>query len=212
MNVYRRHITPWPSVLALLLLPVAGAWAQGGESSAPAVPAKIAVINVRQAIVATAEGKQASAELQTRFSPQQAELQTLQRQIQDLQNRLNNGSSTLSDDEKGRLQREGELMARQYQRKQEDLNDEVSNAQSDLVDSIGRKMLDVLDRYSRQHGYAVVLDTSAQGSPVIYGATQVDITKDIIRLYDQAHPVKTTSDTPPARPRASSGASKKPSK
>lgn len=211
MNVYRRQITLWLSGLALLFLPAAAAWAQGGENSAPAAPTKIAVINVRQAIVATAEGKQASAELQTKFRPQQGELQKLQQQIQDLQNRLNSGASTLSDEEKGRLQREGELMARQYQRKQEDLNDEVSNAQSDLVDSIGRKMLDVLDRYSRQHGYAVVLDTSAQGSPVIYGATQVDITKEIIRLYDQAYPVKAASETPTARPRTPA-ASKKPSK
>lgn len=210
MNLHRRQRTVWPFFTALLLLPVAGAWAQGGGTAAP-TPAKIAVINVRQAIVATAEGKQASAELQAKFNPQQAELQKLQQQIQDLQNRLNSGARTLSDEEKARLQRQGELMARQYQRKQADLNDEVSNAQSDLVDSIGRKMLDVLDRYSREQGYAVVLDTSAQGSPVIYGASQVDITQAIIRLYDQAHPVKASGGAAPARP-AQPGATKSPAK
>jgi outer membrane protein len=193
MNSYRRQRTLWPLLVALLLLPFAGAWAQGEGSAAAPAPAKIAVLNVRLAIASTAEGKKAAADMQTKFNPQQAELQKLQQQIQDLQQRLNDDARTLSDDEKARLQRQGELMARQYQRKQEDLNDELSNAQSDVVDTIGRKMLDVLDRYSREHGYAVVLDTSAQGSPVIYGSSQVDITRDIIRLYDQAHPVKTAT-------------------
>ncbi len=36
----------------------------------------------------------------------------------------------------------------------------------------------------------VVLDSSAQGSPVVYGATQADITQEIVRLYDQAYPLK----------------------
>ena len=45
---------------------------------------KIGVINVRQAIVTTTEGKQASAELQTQFAPRQSELEGLNKQINDL--------------------------------------------------------------------------------------------------------------------------------
>ena len=82
------------------------------------------------------------------------------------------------------------MLAREFQRKQDDLNEEVTAAQGDIVDTIGRKMLDVIDRYSRENGFVVVLDSSAQGSPVVYGATQVDITQEIIRLYDQAYPLK----------------------
>ena len=68
------------------------------------------------------------------------------------------------------------------------------------MDGIGRKMLEVLDRYSRENGYTIVLDTSAQGSPVVYGSSQSDITQDIVRLYDQAYPVKTGSAAPAAAP------------
>ena len=57
-----------------LLLPAAAAWAQTGAGSAAAN--KIGVINIRQAIVTTAEGKQASSQLQTQFNPQQAILKT----------------------------------------------------------------------------------------------------------------------------------------
>lgn len=189
---------PWTLALALLLLPAAGAWAQTGGSAAPSSQMKIAILNVRQAIVTTGEGKQASAQLQTQFAAQQSDLQNMQKQIQDLQNRVTNSHGTLSDDEQARLQRQGELLTRQFQRKQDDLNEAVNAAQSDVIDTIGRKMLDVLDRYSRENGYTVVFDTSAQGSPVVYGSSQIDITQDLIRLYDQAYPLKASGTSAPS--------------
>ncbi len=205
----------WTLTLALLFLPVAGAWAQAGAGAPASAQMKIATLNVKQAIVTTAEGKQASAQLQSQFSAQQNDLQNVQKQITELQNRVSNSHGTLSDDELSRLQRQGELLTRQFQRKQDDLNENVNAAQSDVIDNIGRKMLDVLDRYSRENGYTVVFDTSAQGSPVVYGSSQIDITQEIIRLYDQAYPLKAgapSSAAPPAaQPKAPAPAGTQPS-
>jgi len=182
---------------ATLLVPTAMMWAQ--SSSPAAAPTKIATINIRNAIVGTAEGKEASAELQSQFAPKQTEMQNMQKQIEDIQNRLNNGARTLSDEEKARLQRQGDLLGRELQRRQDDINEELQAAQGDILDRIGRKMLDVVDRYARENGFAVVLDTS-QSSLVVYGADQVDITNQIVQLYDQAYPVKPPSTSTPPRP------------
>ena len=183
---------------ALLFLSAPAVWAQGG--AAAAAPAKIGLLNVRQAIVATAEGKQASAQMQSQFAPQQGELENLQKQIQELQSRLTTGARTLSDEEKARLQRQGEFLTRQFQRKQDDLNEAVNIAQTEIFETIGRKMSDVMDRFGRENSYMLILDTSAQGSSVIYSATQMDVTADIIRLYDQAHPLKAPAAAAPAQP------------
>src|ERR1700693_381480 len=115
---------------ALLLLSVSAVWvlAQGGAGSAAAP--KIGLLNVRGAIVATAEGKQASAQMQSQFAAQQSELDGLQKQIQDLQSQLANGARTLSDDAKARLQRQGQYLVSQSQRKQDDLNEAVNLAQT----------------------------------------------------------------------------------
>src|SRR5438309_8819946 len=190
MKAHQKPRKLWTLTLALLLLPAAGAWAQTGGGAAPSGQMKIAILNVRQAIVTTAEGKQASAQLQSQFAAQQNDLQNMQKQIQELQNRIANSHGTLSDDEQAKLQRQGELMTRQFQRKQDDLNEAVNAAQSDVIDNIGRKMLDVLDRYARENGYTAVFDTSATGSPVVYGSSQIDMTQEIVRLYDQAYPVQ----------------------
>jgi outer membrane protein len=186
-----------PALAAFLLMP--SVWAQSG-AAAPANP-KVGVINVQVAIGSTAEGKQALAEMQSQFAPRQTELDNLRKQIEDLQTRLRTASNTLSDDEKARLAREGDQLTRTYQRKQQDFQDDGTEAQRDVIDRIGRKMIDVLDKYAKENGYSVILDTSGQQTTVLFAAPTVDVTQDIIRLYDQSYPVKNASSAKPAAPR-----------
>src|ERR1700739_2229388 len=176
-------------------------WAQSGGAAAPTVT-KVGVINVQVAITSTSEGKQAAAELQSQFAPRQSELDNLRRQVEDIQTRLRTGASTLSDDEKARLAREGDQLSRQFQRKQQDSQDDFNEAQREIVDRIGRKMIDVLDKYSKENGYGVIFDTSAQNTPVVYAANQIDVTQEIIRLYDQNYPVKAGAAKSSAPPRS----------
>jgi len=166
----------------LLLAPAI--WAQ----AAPAL--KVGVINVQLAVQSTAEGKQAAAELQSQFAPRQTELQNMQKQIQDDEARMRAGATTLSDDERYRLQREYDTLTRSLQRKSQDLQDDGNQAQQDAINRIGRKMVEVLEKYSKENGYGVVLDTSSQQTPVIYASNTLDVTQQIIQLYDQAYPVK----------------------
>ena len=173
--------------------------AQAAAGSASA--GKIGVINVRQAIVTTAEGKQASAELQSQFASRQNELEALNKQINDLRQRLSAGQTTLSDEEKDRLTRQGQRLTQQLDRKQNELQEDVNAAQGEVVERIGRKMMDVLDRYARENGIVAVFDSSAQNTPILFASTNIDITQEIIKLYDQAYPLK-ASAAAPAKPAA----------
>ncbi|MHB8526403.1 MAG: OmpH/Skp family outer membrane protein [Candidatus Acidiferrales bacterium] len=190
--------------LAMLLI-VPAAWAQTRASAPAAGTGKIAVINLQGAIAGTAEGKQASQELRAQFAPRQAELANLRKQIADLQQRLQAGATTLSDDEKARLASQGNILTRRFQREQQDLQDDGNDAQQLAINRIGQKMLTVLDKFARQNGYGIILDdgTSAQTAPVVlYSANQVDVTQQIIKLYDEAYPVKAAAPAA-AHPRTS---------
>src|SRR5271170_7941633 len=179
-----------PALAAFLMVPAM--WAQTGGASVAAASSKVGVIDVQVAITSTAEGKQAAAELQSQFTPRQTDLQNMQKQIDDIRSRLQTGQTTLSDDEKARLAREGDQLTRNLQRKQQESQDDFNDAQQDVVNRIGRKLVDILDAYSKDNGLAVVLDTSAQQTPVVYASNQIDITQEIIRLYDQKNPVKSS--------------------
>jgi outer membrane protein len=195
------------AALAMLLI-VPAAWAQA-ESSAPAVATgKIAVINLQAAIAGTEEGKEASKQLQAQFASRQTELENLRKQIADLQQRLQAGQTTLSDEEKARLGSQGNVLTRKFQREQQDLQDDGNDAQQLVINRIGQKMLTVLDKFAKQNGYGLILDdgSSAQSAPVVlYSANQVDVTQQIIKLYDAAYPTK------PAAPAASRPGTPKPS-
>ena len=192
-----------PVLAALWMTPAV--WAQAaGNAASPAAPEKIGVINIQGAILSTAEGKQAVAQLQSQFNPRTTELQNMQKQIEDVRARLQAGQTTLSEEEKARLSREGDQLTRSFQRKQQEFQDDSNDAQQDLVNRIGRKMIDVLDKFSKENGYSIVLDTSSQQTPVIYAANQVDVTQEIVRRYDESYPVKSASasSSPAPKPAA----------
>jgi len=184
------------ALAAAALIGAVASNAQAAPAGAAPAAAKVGVLNVQAAIASTAEGKQSSAELQSQFAARQTELETLNKQINDLRQRLQAGQNTLSQEEQARLTRQGESLAKQAQRKQDEYNEDVQAALGDVRERIGRKMLDVLDRYARENGYSAIFDTSSQAQVIIYASNQADVTQDIIRLFDQAYPVK-ASATPP---------------
>jgi outer membrane protein len=178
------------TLAGVCLIGTAAVRGQGAPAPGSAVSGKIGVINIRQAIASTAEGKQAGAELQSQFAPRQNELEGMNKQISDVRQRLDAGGTKLSQEETARLTRQGELLTRQLQRKQDEYQEDVNAAQSEVFDRIGRKMVDVLDRYARENNFTVILDSSAQNTPILFASTNIDITQDIVRLYDGAYPVK----------------------
>ena len=190
------------SCVALALLCVAPVIkAQGGAPPAGANANKIAVVRVLEAIGSTAEGKQAQADIATRFAPRSAEIDGINKQIEDVQKKLQAGANTLSEDEKSRMQRQGEMLARKLQRTQDDVQDEVNAARADVLDRLGKKMIDVVNRYATENGYGVVIDASNQQSmTILYAAKHMDITDEVVKLYDQQFPVRAASATPPKQP------------
>lgn len=184
------------ALAAACVLSTGAAWAQGTAAAGSAAPGKVGVINVRQAILSTAEGKLASAELQSQFAPRQTELENMNKQINDLRQRLATCEGKCSQDEIARLTQQGQRSAQQLERKQTEMQEDANAAQADVFERLGRKVNDVLDRYARENGYAVLLDYSAQNTPIVNFSQQVDVTQDIVRLYDQAYPVKAGVATP----------------
>lgn len=191
---------------------VAAVRGQSPATPATAAPGKVGVINIRGAIGNTSEGKQASAELQSQFAPRQTELENLNKQINDLRQRLDACQGKCSQDEIARLTQQGQKATQRFDRLNNELQEDVNSAQGEVIDRIGRKMVDVLDKYSRENGYTLVLDTSAQNTPILFASTQIDVTQDIVRLYDAAYPVKGGAAPAQQKPAAKPAPSTTPTK
>jgi outer membrane protein len=197
------------ALAAASLVGAATLGAQSAPAAGTAIAGKVGVLNVRQAIIATSEGKQASSELQGQFTSRQTELENLNKQVNDIRQRLQANEGKLSPEEAARLERQGTALQKQLTRKQEDYQEDVNASQQEVIDRIGRKMMDVLDRYARENAYVAIFDSSAQGAP-IYVSNGIDVTADIVKLYDQAYPGKASAT--PAKPAAAKPATTTPPK
>ncbi|MFQ5816719.1 MAG: OmpH family outer membrane protein [Terriglobia bacterium] len=198
--------------LGLLTIPLAGQEMENvppaRQTAAPpsATTLKVAVLDLQAAVWRTQEGQEAQEEMQAQFAPHSAELQKLVQEIQEIENRLRTQERTLSNEARTQLVRDLDRKRRTGQRLQEDLQTDSQIAQNDHAGTILEKMQKVIDQYAREKGYAIVINSSANPNPVIYRAPAVEITDDVIRLYDQLYPVATKpaeatgQAKPPAKP------------
>lgn len=178
--------------------PAAPAAVPPAAVSAP--PTKVAVIQIQAALAATKEGQKAAAELEVKLSPRKKDLDGKQAEIKELQERLQRGGNTLSDSAKEDLTRNIDAKTKSYNRELEDAQAELEQEQQKVVGALGQKMMAVIDKYAQQNGFAIVLDVSSQTTPVLYASNTVDITKDVIDLYDKTvfTPTAASKPAPPA--------------
>ena len=191
-----RKIVSTLSVAALLS---AGAVAQTaatnaapstGTNSVIAGPNKLAIINIQAAIANTNEGQRDLDALQKKFEPKQIELKSLSDEVDNLKKQLAAQTDKLNDDERNKRVQAIESKQKTLQRDLEDAQNEYQTQSNEIAQRIGGKLMQSLDNYAKQNGYAVVIDVSSQQSPVLWAAQTTDVTQDIVRLYDQAYPVK----------------------
>ena len=183
-------------ILASLCLTLGSGMAAFGQTAAPN---KVGVIQVQAAIVSTKDGQKAVAEVETKMAPMKAVLEKKQAEIRTLQDNLQRGGNAMAENAKNDLARAIDQNTKTYQRDMQDAQAEFEDQQRKMLAELGQKMEQIIDQYAVANGYSVILDVSSPSTPVLYAANAVDITKDIIDLYDKATPnLPVTSAAKPA--------------
>jgi outer membrane protein len=147
---------------------------------------KVAAINIQAAIIGTKDGQKAAAELTAKMQPKKRELEQKQNEIATLQDQLNKGQNTMSDAAKADLYKNVEAKKKSLQRQMEDAQADLEADQNKLMQQLGQKIVAVIERYARDNGYTMVVDVGNPQTPVIYASPSVEITKEVIELYDKS--------------------------
>lgn len=186
--------------------------------TAQAQQGKFAVINIQGAIISTKDGQKAAAELNAKTAPKKRELEQKQNEINALQDQLNKGSNTLSDTAKNDIYKSIEAKKKNLQREVEDAQADLEADQQKLLQQLGQKILAVIEKYARDNSITMVVEVSSPQTPVLYASPSVDITKEIIELYDKnassgsgSAPAPTTS-APPTAPKPTAAPKAAPTK
>lgn len=182
--------------LAGLLSAAAGASAQQATN-------KVGVINVQGAIIGTKDGQKASQELDTKFQPKNKDFEARRSELSSLQDQYNKGGSVMSEDKRAQLQRDIDEKKKRLERDTQDAQEELQGEQQRLLQGLGQRMMAVIEKYAKDNGYTMILDVGNPNTPVLYASSGIDITQDIVSLYDKSPappPSATPTSTTPARP------------
>jgi outer membrane protein len=183
----------------------------GAALTLPAqAPNKIAIIHLQNAIIGTRDGQKAAKELETKFMPKRQEIEKRQGEIQALQQQLRASSNTASEEQKNKLMRDIDVKQKALQRDGEDASAELDQEQQKLFQEIGGKVMAVIDKYATDNAFAVVIDVSAQSSPILYASTAVDLTRQVVETYDKNAPASNAVPPAAAKPAAPKPAAPKP--
>ena len=175
-------------------------------AQAQQAPLKVGVISVQGAIVGTKDGQKASQELETKFGPKKKEMDSRQQEIQQLESQYSKGGNLMSEDKRNQLARDIDEKKKRLQRDAQDAQEELNQEQQRLLQSLGQRIYAVIEKYAKDNAYTVILDVSSPNTPVLYASAGIDITQDIVALYDKS----TANGAPVPTPPAGGGAIMKP--
>jgi len=192
--------------LALGIVTLAHAQAPAAAAAPAAVPTRVAILNVQQAVLNTADGKKATADLTAKFTPRRSVLEKKTADIQTMQEQARKGGATMSEDAKAKIARDIESAQKSLQRDSEDFDADVQQEENKIMGDVGEKLMNIVAKYAQQNGIALVLNVSDPNTPVLWIDQSIEITQDIVRLYDQAHPPQTGAAPATAKPPAGGAA------
>jgi outer membrane protein len=178
------------------------------SAAAPAGPAKVAIIQFQQAVAATNEGQRDFAELRKKFEPKQTQIKTQSDEIDALKKQLQTQSATLSDSARAELTRSIDEKTKQLQRTGEDAQNDFQTEMGETYQKLAEKVYQVVQSYAAQSGYTLVLDASAQQSPVLWATQGTDISEAIVQAYNvkSGVPAQAGGTAPSTAPRTTAPA------
>ena len=158
---------------------------------------KVGFVNSVEVLQGTDEGRQALTALQQWTEDRRKELEQDKTELDRLREQFAAQERTLNPDTRTEMMRTIEDRDRRLRRKQEDsqLESEAKNRQ--MLEQIGTKIQTIISEYAQQNGYSVIFLRNEGQS---YVDPSLDVTKELVAIYNQRHPVASSQATAPAQP------------
>jgi outer membrane protein len=165
-------------------------------AAAPAVSAemKIAVVDYGKLMEESPQAKAVSDALRNEFTPRQRDLQAQQTAVKAKEDRLQKDAATMSQDQRARADKDLRDGARDFARKQSELQDDFNSRKNEEMSRLQRILIEEVRTYAKAQGFDLVI---ADG--VIYSTPTLDITPQILSAL-QSHSSKASAGSATSAP------------
>jgi outer membrane protein len=195
---------PLLSILfAVIWIPVLGMAQTPSQPPAAQAPvvigtAKIAWMNLEQAVLTTDEGKNLVAEIQKYVEAKNTENNHLRKELDTLRNQLEVQGAKLTDEARIELEEQIESKDTGLQRFQQDTQKDIENRRLKMTNYLARRMQPVIEKLAKEKGLSAVLIFNS--SRDAYVDPSLNLTEEIVKAYNQAYGSGTKAAAPAAAP------------
>lgn len=143
---------------------------------------KLATVDIQQILLESKAGKQAKEKVEAERNLRQKELAAREEEVKKLQRELDKQASILSEAARKEKQEAIERKMRDLRRMYDDFNRELQKKENELIRELLKEVAAIIRDYGKQKGYSLILERGQ--AAVIYAADEIDLTKEILSLYD----------------------------
>ncbi len=158
---------------------------------------KFAFVNTLAILQGTAEGRKELQGIEAFKNEKQQAIQTQSEELQALRQQYDSQSRMLNPDTAAEMEREIATKDRQLRRLQEDSEFDLNRRQNELLTRMSEKIQALIADYAEKNGIGVVF---LQNPSLPYFSPELDITAEIIKIYDEKNPVAGAQPPAPASP------------
>ena len=105
---------------------------------------------------------------------------------------------TATDATRATLTKQIDEKTKSLQRQGEDAQNDFQTEMGETYQKLAEKVYQVVQAYASQSGYTLVLDASAQQSPVLWANQGTDISQQVVEAYNQKSGVPAQANSTPA--------------
>src|SRR5262245_45369453 len=182
MSTRKTRIGPALAVLAGAGLLTVGALAGSTLAQAPA-PSRIGFVDVQRVLARSSAGVAAREQFEREKAAMQKQVDGQKAEIDRLRDEIEKKGQLLSADARREKQELHERKVRDLRRLYDDLQKDLQKKEQDLLARILHDVTGVVQKIGKDRGYTLIVER--RGAAVVYGATEADLTEEIVRVYDE---------------------------
>ncbi|WP_432697637.1 OmpH family outer membrane protein [Marinobacterium sp. YM272] len=149
--------------------------------SAPVLAGKLAVLDVREALLTSDAASDFREQMQQEFSSDQQELVDLEKQAKSLQQKIQKNAGLSSEDEMQQLRLQFQKAFGAFQRKGQELQQQQAQRQQEFMSDMKPKLDEVIRKLIEQEDIDLIINKQAS----VFSDPGLDMTSKVIELLNK---------------------------
>ncbi len=145
---------------------------------------KIGIINMREIIQSSAEGKKAGEDLREVAEKKQSAISSAEKELKEMKDELDKQGSILTANARVDKEAAYQKKLRDYQLLVNDANEELKRRDLELSQKLFPEIVKIVRAIAEKENYTLVIDIAS--TPVPYYAKENDFSKKVIEEYNKS--------------------------